>query len=170
MNPVSRVIGVALWPALAVLACLCASPVVAATRIDLDQGWQFRPDPDEFGDFFAWQSKLPPGTENVNVPNTWNVGRLHDYMGVGWYFRSFETPAHDAQAHVRLNFGATFYQARVWLNGVEVGNHEGGFTAYSLRHHAAPARQQLPGRAHRQSADRVDHSGLRCAWRAAGLV
>jgi thiol-disulfide isomerase/thioredoxin len=132
MNPVSRAMGVALWPALTVLALLCASPAVAATRVDLDQVWQFRPDPDEFGDFFAWQSKLPPGTESVNVPHTWNVGRLHDYMGVGWYFRNFEAPAHDAQAHVRLNFGATFYQARAWLNGVEIGSHEGGFTAYSF--------------------------------------
>ena len=33
---------------------------------------------------------------------------------------------------MELHFGATFHAARVWLNGVELGAHEGGFTAYSL--------------------------------------
>lgn len=132
MSPVYRVVRAALWSALAGLALLCAPALQAATRTDLNHGWQFRPDPDEFGDFFAWQSRLPPGTENVDVPHTWNIGRLHDYMGVAWYFRSFDAPAHDAQARVRLDFGATYYQARVWLNGVEIGSHEGGFTAYGF--------------------------------------
>ena len=34
--------------------------------------------------------------------------------------------------HIELHFGASFYQAHVWLNGVELGRHEGGFTAYSF--------------------------------------
>lgn len=117
---------------LATLASLAVTPARAATRTDLNQGWQFRADPDEFGESFDWQSKLPADTEAINVPHTWNVGRLHDFLGVAWYFRSFDTPAHDALAHLRLHFGATFYQARVWLNGVELGSHEGGFTAYAF--------------------------------------
>ena len=132
MNRSSSVFCMALLPALAILAGLWTAPLLAATRTDLDHGWQFRPDPDEFGDSFAWQSKLPVGTVNVDVPHTWNVGRLHDYMGVAWYFRTFDVSAHDLLAHVKLNFGATFYQARVWLNGVELGSHEGGFTAFDF--------------------------------------
>ncbi len=110
--------------------CLLAGPVQGATRTDLDQGWQFRADPDEFGESQGWKSALPAGTESISVPHTWNVGRLHDFMGVGWYFREFAMPAHEALDHVQLNFGATFYKARVWLNGMEIGSHEGGFTAY----------------------------------------
>jgi beta-glucuronidase len=116
---------------LAALA-LVAGPVHGAMRIDLDRDWQFRADPDEFGEWMGWMSTLPSGTDPVTVPHTWNVGRLHDFMGVGWYFRSFETPAHDPLTHVQLHFGATFYKARIWLNGVEVGTHEGGFTAYAF--------------------------------------
>jgi beta-glucuronidase len=117
---------------LALLASLPATPLQAAPRIDLDQGWQFRADPDEFGDSFNWQGALPAGTETINVPHTWNVGRLHDFMGVAWYFRRFDAPLHDPYTQVQLHFGATYYQSRVWLNGVELGSHEGGFTAYAF--------------------------------------
>ncbi len=47
-------------------------------------------------------------------------------------FRNFDRPAGVASTHVQLHFGATFYKSRIWLNGVEVGSHEGGFTAYAF--------------------------------------
>jgi len=111
---------------------LTAAPVLGATRTDLDQDWQFRVDPDEFGESFGWNAALPSDTEAVNVPHSWNIGRLHDYLGVAWYFRRIEMPPHAPDAHVELHFGATFYQAHVWLNGIDLGAHEGGFTAYSF--------------------------------------
>jgi beta-glucuronidase len=46
--------------------------------------------------------------------------------------RRFEMPPVAPGTHVELHFGATFYAARVWLNGVELGAHAGGFTAYSF--------------------------------------
>jgi beta-glucuronidase len=111
---------------------LTAAPALAATRTDLDQGWQFRVDPDEFGESFGWNAALPSDTEAVNVPHSWNIGRLHDYLGVAWYFRRIEIGPHAPDAHIELHFGATFYKAHVWLNGVDLGSHEGGFTAYSF--------------------------------------
>jgi len=66
------------------------------------------------------------------VPHTWNVGQDADFEGTGWYFRRIELPALAPDAHVELHFGATFYKARIWLNGVEVGSHEGGHTAYGF--------------------------------------
>jgi len=118
-------------------ACVCASLALgvtsqAATRVDLDAGWRFRVDPDGAGEAAGWPKAVPAATESVSVPHTWNVGRWHDYLGVAWYFREFEMPPHRADGRVELNFGATFYKARVWLNGVEIGGHEGGFTAYSF--------------------------------------
>ena len=111
---------------------LFAMPLHVATRIDLDGDWQFRADPEERGESSGWPSTLPAGTETVNVPHTWNIGRLHDYSGVAWYFRRFERPPPAPGEHIELHFGASFYQAHVWLNGVELGRHEGGFTAYSF--------------------------------------
>ena len=45
---------------------------------------------------------------------------------------SVELPKLPADAIAQLHFGATFYKARVWVNGVEVGAHEGGYTEYSF--------------------------------------
>lgn len=116
----------------AALGLVLAIPVLGATRTDLDRDWQFRADPDRTGEVSGWNSALPADTQSVAVPHTWNNGRLHDYLGAAWYFRRFEMPPHAAGAHIELHFGATFYAARVWLNGVELGRHEGGFTAYSF--------------------------------------
>jgi beta-glucuronidase len=117
---------------IAAVSLLFSSTVFAATRIDLNSNWSFRTDPDGNGEASGWTKQPPSGTETVNVPHTWNIGKNDDYEGVAWYFRSFELPTELASKHVELNFGATFYRSRVWINGVEVGGHEGGYTAYHL--------------------------------------
>jgi len=120
--------------AAAVLAAFAAlaGPARSAARIELDQGWQFRIDPDRIGEASGWTRSVPAGTRSVNVPHTWNIGEFHDYLGAAWYFRRFEKPPMTPGTHLELHFGATFYAARVWLNGAELGAHEGGFTAYSF--------------------------------------
>ena len=123
---------VASWALLLLLLLSLAMPLHAATRVDLDRDWQFRADPQDSGEGSGWRAAIPAGTESVHVPHTWNIGRLHDYRGVAWYFRRFERPPAAPGEHVELHFGASFYQAHVWLNGVELGSHEGGFTAYSF--------------------------------------
>jgi hypothetical protein len=110
---------------------LCVS-AFAATAIDLDRDWLFRIDPGQIGVNAGWHKTLPADTESVNLPHTWNMGLHDNFLGKAWYFRTFELPITAANLHVRLHFGATFYTARVWLNGIDVGGHEGGYTAYSL--------------------------------------
>jgi len=117
---------------LALLGLALATAATAATRIDLDAGWQFRIDPAATGETAGWSSTPPAGTRVVDLPHTWNVGPDHDYLGVAWYFRSFDLAPRAVGDHVELHFGATFYRSRIWLNGVELGGHEGGFTAYSF--------------------------------------
>jgi beta-glucuronidase len=117
---------------LAVLAALLAFPALGSTRIDLNGDWLFRTDPDRLGEVSGWTMSAPAGSRSVSIPHTWNIGEFHDYLGVAWYFRRIEMPPMTPGTHVELNFGATFYSARVWLNGVELGAHEGGFTAYSF--------------------------------------
>ncbi len=84
------------------------------------------------GEASGWTKNIPTDTRSVSLPHTWNIGEYHDYMGVAWYFRRFTLPAGLPDRHMELHFGATFYKARVWLNGVELGSHEGGFTEYSF--------------------------------------
>ena len=117
--------------AMAVLLMLVAAPAQAASRIALDGDWRFRIDAKDEGVKAGWTRQLPAGTRPIDVPHTWNVGRDVDFEGTGWYFRQIDLPASlTSEAHIELHFGATFYSARIWLNGVEVGSHEGGHTAY----------------------------------------
>jgi beta-galactosidase/beta-glucuronidase len=121
--------GISLGAALLLVVC---APAFAATSVDLDRDWFFRTDPNQIGDAGEWQKKLPADTESVSLPHTWNIGKHDSYVGKAWYFRSFEMPVQTTNLHVKLHFGATFYSAKVWLNGTDVGEHEGGYTAYAL--------------------------------------
>jgi hypothetical protein len=107
-------------------------PAFGSNRIDLDRDWQFCVDPHQQGEAAGWQAHLPADTESVNVPHTWNIGKHDNYLGKAWYFRTFELPSQPESRQIELHFGATFYSSRVWLNGIEVGRHEGGYTAYAL--------------------------------------
>ncbi len=67
------------------------------------------------------------------VPGDWNSQRpeLMFYEGTVWYKRSFVyEPREDYRTF--LHFGAANYEARVYLNGVELGLHTGGFTPFSF--------------------------------------
>jgi beta-glucuronidase len=107
-----------------------ALPVNGGTRILLNGDWQFAVDKTGEGEKFGWTTQPPKSLENVTVPHTWNLGKCQDYEGTAWYFKSFTLPDELRTKHVELHFGATFYRSRVWLNGVELGQHEGGHTAY----------------------------------------
>lgn len=49
-----------------------------------------------------------------------------------WYNRSFDVPAAWKGKRVLLHFGAVDWQTDVWVNGVNVGRHTGGFTPFAL--------------------------------------
>jgi hypothetical protein len=116
----------------AVLLATAVAPgrVAAATRVDLSGPWQFRIDPDLSGFRKGWQKTPPPDTETVQVPHTWNIGKHEDHVGTAWYFKTVALPADFRNKHVELHVGAAFYRAHVFLNGAEVGTHEGGHTSF----------------------------------------
>jgi len=69
----------------------------------------------------------------LQVPGDWNTQRpeLMLYEGTVWYQRDFDItipPGH----RVFVWFGAANYRAMVFLNGVKVGEHEGGFTPFQF--------------------------------------
>ena len=47
-----------------------------------------------------------------------------------WYRRSFEAPALAPGQRLLLHFGAVDYSAKVWVNGVKVCSHKGGYTPF----------------------------------------
>ena len=112
-----------------VLAC-SASPAEG-----LSDRWHFiRSDAAPDADFQAWTV--------VRIPHTWNVPDALDgggtdmqsrdgyYRGPGWYAQSFEVPAALRGRRVFVRFEAVSSHARVFLNGSELGEHRGAFTAF----------------------------------------
>lgn len=70
---------------------------------------------------------------SLQVPGDWNTQResLLFYEGSIWYERSFD---YDRVPKRRtfLHFEAANYSAAVYLNGYELGRHEGGFTPFDF--------------------------------------
>ena len=53
-----------------------------------------------------------------------------DFMNAVWYRRSLQIPAEWAGRRILLHFQAVDYDSTVWVNGVEVGRHRGGFSPF----------------------------------------
>ncbi|HPT01397.1 MAG TPA: glycoside hydrolase family 2 TIM barrel-domain containing protein [Bacteroidales bacterium] len=47
-----------------------------------------------------------------------------------WYSRSFLIPADWKSNHILLNFGAVDWKADIWINGIQIGTHQGGYTPF----------------------------------------
>ena len=54
-----------------------------------------------------------------------------DFMAAVWYRKTVQVPKAWKGRHVLLHFGAVDYDATVWVDGVEVIRHRGGFTPFS---------------------------------------
>lgn len=69
----------------------------------------------------------------LQVPGDWNSQKqeLLWYEGTIWYKRNFRyTKKQDKRAF--LHFGAVNYDAKIYLNGQKLGEHQGGFTPFSF--------------------------------------
>ena len=71
----------------------------------------------------------------VLVPHTWNTfdgqdGGGNYYRGIGWYRRSIFVPESCAGKELYIQFDGVNIEAEVYVNGVSVGNHRGGFARF----------------------------------------
>jgi beta-galactosidase/beta-glucuronidase len=55
-----------------------------------------------------------------------------DFMRAVWYRKSVAVPEAWQGQQTQIHFGAVDYDATVWVNGVEVMRHRGGFTPFSV--------------------------------------
>lgn len=73
-------------------------------------------------------------SETLKVPGDWNSQResLLYYEGTVWFKRSFDYNKAAPDKRVFVHFGAVNYRAEVYLNGVKLGTHDGGFTPFQF--------------------------------------
>ncbi|HEU5471949.1 MAG TPA: AbfB domain-containing protein [Actinophytocola sp.] len=96
---------------------------------NLNGVWQFAP---------AAAGAAPPFGQNlaqsilVPFPIESALSGIAAHSDRMWYRRTFTVPAGWAGRRVQLNFGAVNWQADVWVNGVRVGGHTGGYGKFSF--------------------------------------
>jgi hypothetical protein len=99
----------------------------------LNGEWEFEFDPNDSGLARGLLSR--PLQQRITVPfcpesPLSGIGDP-DFHPCVWYRRRVTIPADWAGRDAVLHFGAVDYDAMVWVNGVEVGRHRGGFTPFS---------------------------------------
>ena len=124
---------------------------VRSRWLNLNGDWNFELDPGDSG-FSRGLSGMPasPGESDGNgrreeprdLKNRIVVpfcpeSRLsgvdnQDFHNAVWYRKEVTIPSEWADCHTILHFQAVDYDATVWVNGVEVGRHRGGFTPFEL--------------------------------------
>ena len=73
------------------------------------------------------------GGLKLNVPSDWNsqLPELKYYEGTVWYAKHFNAPI-GQDGRLFIYFAAVSYRCKVYLNGKEIAEHEGGFTPFQV--------------------------------------
>lgn len=101
--------------------------------LDLSGFWDFRFDPQERGLDAGWAEGFADASP-IAVPASWNdqFAYERDYLGPAWYQTRFDLPWGWEHKRVLLRFGSVNYLAQVWLNGMFLGQHEGGHLPFEF--------------------------------------
>lgn len=103
--------------------------------LSLNGMWDFKTDPDRRGEAARWyMPENTGGWDALAVPGNWDIENDYaHYKGSAWYARAFDVPEQYAGYPVYLEMTAVYHNCKIWLNGHEVGTHDGGYTTFSFR-------------------------------------
>ncbi|MBQ3055161.1 MAG: beta-galactosidase [Oscillospiraceae bacterium] len=100
--------------------------------MNLNGTWQFEMDNGCSGEARSLSAVGVPLSDSILVPfcpESKLSGIEHtDFIGGVWYKRSVNMPVHSGR--VRLHFGAVDYRTKVFVNGISVGEHVGGYVSF----------------------------------------
>jgi hypothetical protein len=101
---------------------------------NLNGVWRFRFDQDDVGIQQAWYEGQLPFPLEITVPFPWGskLSGVEDEADIGWYTRSIVVPSDWEGERVFLVVGASDWHTTVWLDGVKLGEHRGGYTPFSM--------------------------------------
>lgn len=106
-----------------ILASLSA--LSAREVININRNWQFTP---------GWEVRRGIYTE-VNLPHTWNLdalsGKQDYYRGLGSYVKQIEIPKKWKGDKIYIRFKGSNQVTDLYINGKHVGQHKGGYTAFT---------------------------------------
>ena len=107
-----------------------------AEWINLNGKWEFELDNEKIGIDNGFSSVDARFSRDIEVPfcvESRLSGINHtDFINAVWYKREFEIPDEYKHKRAILHFGAVDYKATVFVNGVKVGEHIGGYSSFSF--------------------------------------
>lgn len=98
-------------------------------KISLNGTWQF------FATDSVSEQNILENTsitwDSLTVPGNWDTTEKYsEYVGKGYYQRSFTVPESWKGKQIRVEFGAVYQTSKVWVNGKLLGTHVGGYTPF----------------------------------------
>ena len=103
--------------------------------VDLSGMWKFAFDFESKGDELNYKNSIP-GDTYIPVPSSFadyfTEKEYKEYTGDFWYETTFYADDSWKNKNVDLRFFAAAHQATVYLNGVKLGYHHGGFLPFSF--------------------------------------
>jgi hypothetical protein len=115
---------------------------------NLNGRWDFAFDPSNEGERSGWTHGPLPSPRAILVPFSWGseLSGVPDSADIGWYARSITIPSDWRGRRIYLVVGASDWRTSVWVDGAKVGEHQGGYTPFSI---------ELTSNAHFGSAQRL---------------
>lgn len=96
--------------------------------------WNFKIDYDNVGIEEKWYKSPLKDTVLMAVPASYNDlftdEKAKEHVGLVWYETEFYIPDSWMDKRVVLRFGSATHHATVWVNGIQVAKHKGGFLPF----------------------------------------
>jgi hypothetical protein len=112
---------------------------------NLNGEWKFQFDPRGTGEAEGWHRSGLPSPQTIRVPFSWAapLAGVSDSADVGWYERTVRVPADWQGERVFLVVGASDWHTTAWLDGRQLGTHQGGYTPFEfeLTPHLRPGQE-----------------------------
>ena len=102
------------------------------SRVNFNGGWRFKLGTVEGAQAPSFDDA---SWEQVGLPHSFSMPYFRApafYTGDGWYRKSIVLPAQPRNRRLSLEFQGAFQDARIYVNGTEVGHHRGGYTGFPV--------------------------------------
>jgi hypothetical protein len=101
---------------------------------NLNGNWDFEFDKNDVGNTEKWFLGKKKFTKTISVPFPWGapLSGVKDEADIAWYSKNIKVKNEWKNKKVFVTIGASDWKTTVWLDGKELGSHQGGYTPFSF--------------------------------------
>lgn len=102
--------------------------------VNLNGNWDFAFDPGDVGISDEWYQGDVKFDREIVVPFPWGseLSEVEDGADIGWYLRTINVPEAWEGKRVFVTVGASDWETTIWLDGILLGKHQGGYVPFSF--------------------------------------